>query len=245
MPNPKESPWAARARGAAPLAAAALALGVFFAFGGADYVSLDGLREHRADLTALVAEQPVLTAAALFLVYVTLVAMAFPSTIVLTLAGGYLFGMAGWALSTLAATVGAILLFFAARTAFGEGLRLRFRGVLARLEQGFQGNAFLYLLSLRLFPFAPFVAVTLAGAFFGARWRTFGLATLIGTAPATFIYTGVGAGAGAILDQGGELSVQSALFQPLVLGSLLGIAALAAAPALWRTWRQRLEETPQ
>jgi uncharacterized membrane protein YdjX (TVP38/TMEM64 family) len=117
--------------------------------------------------------------------------------------------------------------------------------VLARLEQGFQGNAFLYLLSLRLFPFAPFVAVTLAGAFFGARWRTFGLATLIGTAPATFIYTGVGAGAGAILDQGGELSVQSALFQPLVLGSLLGIAALAAAPALWRTWRQRLEETPQ
>lgn len=245
MPNPEQRPWAARARRAAPLAAAALALVGFFALGGAEYVSLDGLREHRADLTALVAAQPVLTAAAFFAVYVTLVAVAFPSTIVLTLAGGYLFGMAGGALSTVAATAGAILLFFAAQTAFGEGLRRRFRGVLARLEEGFRGNAFLYLLSLRLFPFVPFVAVTLAGAFFGARWRAFGLATLIGTAPATFIYTGVGAGAGAILDQGGELSVQGALLQPMVLGPLLGMAALAAAPALWRTWRRRLEETPQ
>lgn len=245
MPNPGDNTWAARARRAAPLAAAALALGAFFLLGGADYVSLDGLREHRADLTHLVATHPALTAAGFFVVYVTLVAVAFPSSIVLTLVGGYLFGLAGGVLSLLAATLGAILLFFAAQTAFGEGLRLRFRGVLARLEEGFRGNAFLYLLSLRLFPFVPFVAVTLAGAFFGAKWRTFGLATLIGTAPATFIYTGVGAGAGAILDQGGELSVRSALLQPMVLGPLLGMAALAAAPALWRTWRRRLEETPQ
>jgi uncharacterized membrane protein YdjX (TVP38/TMEM64 family) len=153
--------------------------------------------------------------------------------------------MAGGALSTLAATAGALGLFFAARTAFGESLSRRFRGVLARLTQGFHGNAFLYLLSLRLFPFAPFVAVTLTGAALGAPWRTFGAATLIGTAPATFVYTSVGAGAGAMLDRGEAISVQSALVQPHVLGPLLAMAALAAAPALWRTWRGRGEETPQ
>lgn len=245
MPNPGDNTWRLTAQRAAPLAGAALALGAFFVLGGADYVSLDGLREHRADLTHMVATHPMLTATAFFVVYATLVAVAFPTTIVLTFAGGYLFGMAGGALSTLAATVGAILLFFAAQTAFGDGLRLRFRGVLARLEAGFRGNAFLYLLSLRLFPFFPFVAVTLAGAFFGANWRSFGLATLLGTAPAAFIYTSVGVGAGAILDQGGELSLRSALLQPMVLGPLLAMAALAAAPALWRTWRRRLEETPQ
>ncbi len=235
----------ARWRRYAPLAIAAVALLAFFALGGGQLVSVDTLRDNRAALTAFVADQPVLTAGLFFVTYITLVAMAFPTTIALTLAGGYLFGLAGGVLSTLAATIGALGLYFAARTAFGEGLKQRFRGVLARLTKGFDGNAFLYLLSLRLFPFAPFVAVTLAGAALGAKWRTFGAATLIGTAPATFLYTSVGAGAGAMLDRGEAISVQAALMQPQVLGPLLGMAALAAAPALWRTWRRRTEETPQ
>jgi len=243
MSNKQGDRWRRAARRAAPLAAAGLGLLAFFALGGAEYVSLDGLRAHRTDLKELVSARPVMTAAAFFVLYVMLVAVAFPSTIALTLAGGYLFGMAGGFLSLFAATLGAIFLFFAAQTALGDGLRRRFRGVLAQLEAGFRGNAFLYVLSLRLFPFAPFVVVTLAGAVFGARWRSFGLATLLGTAPASFIYTGVGAGAGVVLDQGGDLSISSVLMQPMALGLLVGMAALAAAPALWRSWRRRFETT--
>ncbi|MFZ4122704.1 MAG: TVP38/TMEM64 family protein [Caulobacterales bacterium] len=223
----------------APLVCVVALLGAFFAFGGGDLISIDTLREHRAYLTAFVVERPLLSAIGFTLIYTALVSIGFPTTIVLTLFGGYLFGMAGAIGSVIGATVGSLGLYFAARGPLGDGLKARFGGVLRRLERGFQGDSFLYLLSLRLFPFAPFIAVTLAGAAFAMPWRAFGLATFMGTMPATLIYTGVGAGAGAILDAGGTVSPSSVLLQPLVLLPLLGMALLAAAPAVWRAMRAR------
>lgn len=245
MPRPESHAHSQRLRQFAPLALAAAILALFFAVGGPSWISMEALRDNRTALVAVVQHHPLLTATLFVVVYTGLVAIAFPTTIVLTVAGGYLFGMVGAALSVCAATAGAVCLYFAARTALGDTLRSRFKGILARLEQGFHNNAFLYLLSLRLFPFAPFVAVTLAGAFFGAKPRAFALATALGTIPAAIIYTSIGAGAGTLIDQGGLVSLQGALLQPQVVGPLLAMAAMTAVPALWRTWRKGIEITPQ
>jgi uncharacterized membrane protein YdjX (TVP38/TMEM64 family) len=226
----------------APLAVLAALLAAFFLLGGGDLVSIETLREHRAAALAFVAAHPIVAVSGYVAAYALLVAIGFPSAIVLTVAGGYLFGMPGAAAALVGATLGAFIMFLAARTAFSPALKARLGRAFARLEAGFQSNAFSYLLSLRLFPFAPFLGVTLAAAVFRVSpWR-FVLATALGSIPASLVYTGVGAGAGAALDEGGPVSLTGAFFQPMVLGPLVAAAALAVAPALWRHWRSRPPE---
>jgi Uncharacterized conserved protein len=67
----------------------------------------------------------------------------------------------------VAATAGATLLFLAARTAFGDSLRRRAGPWLRRLQEGFQADAFNYLLFLRLVPLFPFFVVNLVPAVIG------------------------------------------------------------------------------
>ena len=80
----------------------------------------------------------------------------------------------------VAATLGATLLFLAARTMFRELLEARVGPWLARLQRGFAENELSYLLVLRLVPLVPFFVVNLVPAFLGVRLRNFVLATLFG-----------------------------------------------------------------
>ena len=93
---------------------------------------------------------------AFVLIYVVVVALSLPGATVLTLAGGWMFGQwLGTAATVVAATGGATLLFLAARTAFADSLRRRAGPWLRRLQEGFQADAFNYLLFLRLVPPFP------------------------------------------------------------------------------------------
>src|SRR5439155_724814 len=75
-------------------------------------------------------------------IYIVAVALSVPGGAVLTIAGGFLFGK--WidtALVLVAATIGATLLFLAARTALAPLLRARAAPWLVRLEAGVPGDA--------------------------------------------------------------------------------------------------------
>lgn len=217
-----------------PLLALAAGLGLFLALRLDRYVSVAALGEHRDALLAFVDAKPVAAGAAFVAVYALAVACSIPGAVVLTLAGGFLFGT--W-LATLyvvtGATAGAVGVFLAARTALGDALRRRAGPRLARLETGFRENAFSYLLFLRLLPLAPFWLVNLVPAFLGVRLRVFALATVIGIVPASFIYASVGSGLGAVLAAGGTPD-PAALLDARVLLPLLGLAALALAPVAYR-----------
>jgi uncharacterized membrane protein YdjX (TVP38/TMEM64 family) len=90
-----------------------------------------------------------------------------------------------------------------------------------------------YLLVLRLVPLFPFFLVNLAPAFLGVPLSTYVVATLVGIVPGTFVYASVGAGLGAVLAAGGEPDLSIA-WRPEVLGPLLGLAALACLPILYK-----------
>ena len=95
--------------------------------------------------------------------YAAAVALSLPGGAVLTLAGGFLFGwLLGGVASILAATIGASVVFLIARSALGEFLAARAGPWLSRFRQGFQEDAFSYLLFLRLVPIFPFWLVNLA-----------------------------------------------------------------------------------
>ncbi len=174
-------------------------------------------------------------AAASFLgLYTLAVAISVPGAVWLTIIGGFLFGiLTGTVLVVTGATAGAALVFLAARTAVGDWLRARAGGWVRRLETGFREGEVSFLLMMRLVPVVPFWIANLAPAFLGARFSTFVWTTLVGIVPGTLVYISIGAGLGEQLERG-ERPDLGVIFEPHVLGPLLGLAALAALPLVLR-----------
>jgi uncharacterized membrane protein YdjX (TVP38/TMEM64 family) len=145
----------------------------------------------------------------------------------LTLTGGFLFGaVAGTLLTTVAATIGATLVFLLARAILGATALDRFGESAARLAEGIRRNAWSYLLVLRLVPLFPFFLVNLVPAFVSVRLPVFVSTTFLGIIPATAVFSLAGAGLGSVLDAGGALDLGSIL-TPQIIGGLAGLAALA------------------
>ena len=207
---------------------AAGAAAAFFTLG--DYLSFETLRDNRETLLAW-RDQNLLLAGAIYMaIYVLVVAFSIPGALWMTLAGGFLFGLVAGSLMTVAAaTIGATGIFLAARSSLGEALKERAGPWMKKIEAGVREDAASYMLLLRLIPAVPFFIANLAPAFVGVRLSTYLWTTFLGIMPATAIYTWVGAGFGEVIDQGGEPNL-SLIFEPHVLGPLLGLAALAALP---------------
>ena len=222
----------------APLAAIGLGLALFFAAGLQRYLTFEALAENRALLLDWAAANRVLAALLYVLVYVVVVAGSLPGGAVATLAGGFLFGtLAGGTLAVAGATIGATLLFLAARTALGDALRAKTGSSLARLEAGFAKNALSYLLFLRLVPVFPFFLVNLAPAFLGVSLRVYVIGTFLGILPATFVFASVGAGLGSVFDRGERPDLGIVLSAPVLL-PLLALAALALVPVALARFRK-------
>jgi uncharacterized membrane protein YdjX (TVP38/TMEM64 family) len=194
-----------------------------------DLLSLDTLARHRVALAGFVGDNWLLAAGAFVLAYAAAVALSVPGAVILTLTGGFLFGaVAGTALTVVAATIGATLVFLLARRIFGADALDRLGPTAQKLAAGLRRDAGPYLLVLRLVPLFPFFLVNLVPAFAGVRLPVFVLTTLFGILPATAVFSLAGAGLGAVLDAGGTLEVRSIL-TPQIIGALCGLAALSLA----------------
>ena len=236
---PSPVPRTGRLRRSLPLLLLLAALGLVWATGAHEVLSLETLRRHRAFLLAFVAERPFTAANTYLLLYAGATALSVPGAVFLTLAGGFLFGtLRATGLVVVGATAGAVLLFLIARTALGEPLRARAGPWLSKMADGFRADAFNYLLVLRLVPIFPFWLVNLVPALLGVPLSTFALATAIGIVPGSLVYASVGAGLGVVLERGEEPDL-GLLFEPAVLLPLLGLAALALLPVAWRRLRAR------
>lgn len=231
---------AARSSAARLLPLAALACGAALgAWALGDRLSFETLEAERAALLAWRDASPLRAAAIFAAAYAAMVAFSIPGALWLTLAGGFLFGTwIGAGIVVVAATLGASLIFLAARHGLGDALRPRAEGWLGRIGRGVRENEVSFMLTLRLIPAVPFFVANLAPAFLGVRFGTYVWTTLIGIAPATAIYAAVGAGLGEVFARG-ERPDLGVIFTAPVLLPLLGLAALAALPAVAKAIRGR------
>lgn len=197
--------------------------------GLASYLSLDTLRIHRETLTGWVHDQVVLASLAYVAAYALAVAFSFPGAVILTLAGGFLFGFVlGTLLTVTGATIGATIIFVFAKSFFGENALDRFGAPAAKLAEGIRGNAASYLLVLRLVPLFPFFLVNLVPAFVGVPLLTYVVTTFLGIIPGTAVFSLAGAGLGSVLEQGGAIT-PGAVLTPQIVAGLGGLAALSLA----------------
>ena len=212
------------------LALAAVAVVLLLRFTGlGSLLSLDTLAQHRETLSGLVAANALLAAAVYTAVYALGVALSVPGAVILTLAGGFLFGaVLGTGLAVVGATIGATGVFLFARIIFGPNALDRFGAPAQRLAEAIRRNAGSYLLVLRLVPLFPFFLVNLVPAFVGVRLPVYVATTFFGIIPGTAVFALTGAGLGNILDAGGTLDLRSVL-SPEILAGLLGLAALSLA----------------
>jgi uncharacterized membrane protein YdjX (TVP38/TMEM64 family) len=234
----KRSPWRF-----APIALIAAALALAITFRAHECVSLATLYEQGQALDRFVAANLVVALALYVSLYIAIVTISLPGAGVLTIAGGFLFGAwLGGGAAWIGASIGATLIFLAAKTAFGDALRARAGSWLEKLRDGFRENAFSYLLVLRLTPVAPFFIVNVAPAFFDVKLRDYVLASLLGMIPGTFVYAAVGAGLHAALAAGTHADPAAAareiFSQPAVYGPVIGLVALALVPIAVRALRR-------
>lgn len=72
-------------------------------------------------------------------IYIVAVALSIPGATILTLTGGFLFGIVlGTIYVVVSATIGACFIFLAVKTAFGKFLEEKASGWVSRMEKGFQ-----------------------------------------------------------------------------------------------------------
>ena len=231
--------WAVRLKRWLPLALLGGVIAGSFALGLDEYLNLETLRENRAALKTLVETHTIVAVIGFIVLYAVVVAASLPGATVMTLAGGFLFGVwLGSVLNVFGATAGATLLFLVARSAVGDGLRQRAGPFVKRMEDGFRRDAFNYLLFLRLVPVFPFWVVNLVPAFLGMRLGPYVIATLIGIIPGGVVYTAFGAGLGDLFDAGADANLKD-VFTPTIIVALVGLGVLALVPIVVRRWRER------
>jgi uncharacterized membrane protein YdjX (TVP38/TMEM64 family) len=242
------------ARRILPLVAIVVLAGAAYIVSGGG-VSLESLVRHRAAIDDFVASHRMLAIFVYVGIYITVVAVSLPGAALLTLTGGFLFGIAvGASAAVISATVGATLIFLVARTALGEPLLRRAGPRATQLARGFREDAFSYLLFLRLVPAFPFFLVNLVPAFAGVRLGLFVVATAIGIIPGAIVFALAGAGLDSIIaaqknsyDQciaakGADCRLvfePADVLTPQLIAALVALGLLALMPVAVKFWRTR------
>jgi len=223
-----------------PLAAIGLVAAIG-AFTLKDTLSFEALAENREALLAFRDANFLLTVGFYLLAYILIVAFSLPGATIATLTGGFLFGLAtGTLLTVFAATAGATIIFLAARWGLGEKLAAKMdasEGKVKHLKEGLKENEISVLFLMRLVPAIPFFVANLLPALVGVKLRNFVFTTFFGIIPGTAVYTWVGAGLGEVFARG-ETPDLGIIFEPHILGPILGLSALALLPILLKKFRK-------
>jgi uncharacterized membrane protein YdjX (TVP38/TMEM64 family) len=216
-----------------------IAIGVALFFGGAlDRFDPHRIAQEEAELRGVIATHPWLAALGQVGLMMLAIATGIPGAIVIVLAGGMLFGIVeGTLLSALGTTLGALILFFASRSAFASGSGAAPAWV-ERVRSGYRAYPVSYAMFMRLVPFFPFGGVTIALAGLGCPLWLFLLATATGGSVMIAFETALGAGLTETIAREGTVSLNLFAHRSVLL-PLLGMAVLALAPIVLAQLRRK------
>lgn len=218
--------------------AAVAVIGVVFL---RDEVTFAALAENRDWLNGLRDANYPAFALGFVAVYALAVAFSLPGGLMITLAGGYLFGLfPGILFNVVGATLGATALFLAVRAGLGDGLTKRldaYGGRVARIKAGLDENQWSMLFLIRLVPAVPFFVANLIPALLNVPLSRFAVSTFLGILPGAFVFTSLGSGLGEVFASGAEPEL-GVIFTAPVLVPLVGLCILALIPAIVRARRR-------
>ena len=220
-----------------------LLIGTFAVAGGItlkDFLTFQALADNREALLAFRDSNYVGTVLGFIFIYMLIVAFSLPGATIATLTGGFLFATFPGALFNMtAATLGATVIFIAARRGFGEKLGAKLEasdGMVKKIKEGIDENQWPMLFLIRLVPAVPFFVANLVPSFLEVPLQRFMISTFFGIIPGAVVYTSVGAGLGAVFERG-ETPNLAIIFEPQIIGPIIGLCVLAALPILIKAVR--------
>ena len=205
-----------------------------------EYLNFDQLAQNQEALQAWRDGNFLIASLVFIAIYILIVAFSLPGAAIISLAGGFLFGLFPGALYNIgAATIGATAIFMAARMGFGEALSAKMdasKGAVGKIKEGLKTDEVSYLLIMRLVPAVPFFVANLIPALVGVGLRRFVWTTFVGIIPGGVVYTWVGAGLADVFAKG-ETPNLGIIFEWQILGPLLGLAGLAMLPVVFKKFK--------
>ena len=209
-----------------------------------DYLTFDTLRDNREALLAFRDAHFAQMIATFIALYVVIVSFSLPGASVASVTGGFLFGLPlGTLFNVVSASMGATVIFLAARAGMGRAMAARMDasdGTLKKIRNGLREHEVHVLLLLRLVPAVPFFVANLLPAMVGVKLVNFVWTTVVGIIPGTIVFTWIGVGLGEVFDRG-ESPDLSLLWEPQIIGPILALSALAAMPILLKALRGKKE----
>ncbi|MCP2678283.1 TVP38/TMEM64 family protein [Maricaulaceae bacterium NA33B04] len=213
----------------------------FFALGGPQYLNLETMRETLRGLDGWVQENLILALLAYMVFYALAVSISVPGALWFTIGAGFLFGpWLGTGVAVFGATVGATIIFLAARYAFADWVRAKFPGYVKKLQDGFSRDAFTYVVILRLIPALPFFGINIATALLNVPVRAYFFGTLVGVIPGAYVYATVGDAIARAAADG--VPSFSSLLTPEVIGAMVAFGLLAILPWAYKRLIAKKEE---
>ena len=212
-----------------PLLVMAGVIALIFGMGWNRYLSLDTLRVHGGALRAFTADHYVLALLILMAGFALLTASVTPGVFFVTITAGYLFGpWVGGVATSVAATLGALIVYGVARSALGEALRRkaeRDKGLMQKVCAAIDRDTFWYVLASRLAVVVPFHMINVAAGLMAVRLPPYALATIIGLLPAHIIYCWIGSRLNTLLAENPDPDFQALFGQ--FWAPMLGVFVLA------------------
>ena len=208
----------------------ALAIGAVFYFDLGRFLSLTALKENRDSLLAFTEENFAAAVGIFIVAYAIATGLSLPGAVILTLAGGFLFGAVfATVCVNIGATTGATLAFLTARYLLRDTVEQKFGKWLGPFQEGFAKNAFSYLLTLRLIPLFPFFVVNLVSGLTRVNVGTYVAATAIGIIPGSFVYAYAGR-------QLGTINSLKEIASPNVVVAFVLLGLLALVPVVYKKY---------
>jgi len=209
----------------------ACAIVAFLYFDLGRFLSLSALKENRDHLLVFTEANYAAAVGMFILAYITVTGLSLPGAVILTLAGGFLFGsLWGTLFVNIGATTGATLAFLTARYLLRDWVEQKFGAWVEPLQRGFAKNAFSYLMTLRLIPLFPFFVVNLVSGLTRMDVGSYAAATAIGIIPGSFVYAYAGR-------QLGTINSLKEIASPNVIGAFVLLGLLALVPTVYKNFR--------
>lgn len=199
------------------------------------HITIENIKENRCLLQQSIQDNYLFSVFAYILLYIFLTAIAFPAAIVLTIAGGFLFGtILGTVYTNIGATIGSSISFLIMRYFLGNFIQKRFGHTMKSFNREFKKYGYSYLLSIHFISVIPLSIVNIFASLANISFRTFFWTTSLGIIPGSLVYSFAGKQLGAI-------EQTKDLFSWKIILAFVGLAILSILPILIRR-RQKNRE---
>ncbi len=196
----------------------AIAVALLLLYGPRQYLSLEFVQSKLGVIAEYRSQNPIKSVMIFAAVYILATAASIPGALVLTLAGGAIFGFyLGSIIVIISATIGATIAFLLARYLFDDLVQSKMGERLTRIRENFRKEGALYLFSMRLVPVIPFFAINLLMGLTSIKTSTYVIASAIGMAPGTMAFINAGT-------QLGKLNSVKGLLSPGLIASFVLLA---------------------